>query len=465
MRLPPIYELGPDFYDPVKPALFPKALLRYRNQNAAAEIGLDKLSEQQWEQYFCHFKAMDDNLNLPLALRYHGHQFQHYNPDLGDGRGFLFAQLTNQQGKLLDLGTKGSGQTPYSRQGDGRLTLKGAFREALATELLESLGVNTSKSFSIFETGESLDRNDEPSPTRSAVLVRLSHSHIRFGTFQRLAYLNQSDNIKKLMSYVNKNYFSIFSDSTDNQTASLFFEHIMKASARCAAEWMIAGFVHGVMNTDNMNITGESFDYGPYRFLPQYDPNFTAAYFDRQGLYSFGRQPISMLWNLEQLAKSLNVAWPNVNFNITLEKFSEVFNEQLQSLFLRRLNLLKPDENSMNSSELIAQTMSQYFRFLEKSGCAYEQLFFDLHSVSNRWKTSPQVDLYQTSDFSDLVKNLEKFKIERSDLMDHPYFKKEKCCSLIINELEAIWDPIAKNDDWKLFEKKLIEIRSFRGIY
>ena len=111
-----------------------------------------------------------------------------YNPDIGDGRGFLFAQLRDGDGRLLDLGTKGSGQTPYSRFGDGRLTLKGGVREVLATEMLEALGVETSKTFSLIETGEALERNDEPSPTRSAVLVRLQHSHIRIGTFQRLAY-------------------------------------------------------------------------------------------------------------------------------------------------------------------------------------------------------------------------------------------------------------------------------------
>jgi uncharacterized protein YdiU (UPF0061 family) len=142
-----------------------------------------------------------------VALRYHGHQFRSYNPDLGDGRGFLFAQLRDREDdRLLDLGTKGSGQTPWSRGGDGRLTLKGGVREVLATSLLEALGVNTSKSLSLVETGEELMRNDEPSPTRSSVLVRLSHSHIRFGSFQRQAYLERTDNIEKLVDYSVETY-------------------------------------------------------------------------------------------------------------------------------------------------------------------------------------------------------------------------------------------------------------------
>ena len=148
-------------------------------------------TDEEWAAHFCRFEPLPGNLPQPLALRYHGHQFRVYNPDIGDGRGFLFAQLRDDRGRLLDLGTKGSGQTPYSRTADGRLTLKGGVREVLATEMLEALGVNTSKTFALFETGEELERGDEPSPTRSAVLMRLSHGHIRIGTFQRLAFFER----------------------------------------------------------------------------------------------------------------------------------------------------------------------------------------------------------------------------------------------------------------------------------
>src|SRR3954469_21937587 len=136
-------------------------------------------------------------------MRYHGHQFRVYNPELGDGRGFLFAQLREAEtNRLLDLGTKGSGETPWSRQGDGRLTLKGGVREVLAATMLEALGVPTSRAFSLIETGEDLVRGDEPSPTRSAVVPRLSHSHIRFGTFQRHAFHDRADLVKQLLEHV-----------------------------------------------------------------------------------------------------------------------------------------------------------------------------------------------------------------------------------------------------------------------
>ncbi len=194
----PILELGPASYDPVEAADFPQCLPRFLNRLWAERVGLGELEEDGWARHFCRFEPLPGNLPQPLALRYHGHQFRVYNPDIGDGRGFLFAQVRETQGRLLDLGTKGSGQTPYSRRGDGRLTLKGGVREVLATEMLEALGVNTSKSFALFETGEQLFRGDEPSPTRSSVLTRLSHGHIRIGNFQRFAFIDDADSIAKL---------------------------------------------------------------------------------------------------------------------------------------------------------------------------------------------------------------------------------------------------------------------------
>ena len=150
--------------------------------------------------------------------------------------------------------------------------------------MLEALSVNTSKSFALFETGEALERGDEPSPTRSAVLTRLSHGQIRIGTFQRLAFFGQADNIQKLTSYC---LSELYGEPGDDPLR--LFELVSDATAALAASYLAAGFVHGVLNSDNINITGESFDYGPWRFTPEWDPEFTAAYFDHYGLYAFGR--------------------------------------------------------------------------------------------------------------------------------------------------------------------------------
>src|SRR5258708_3322129 len=283
---PKILTLGPEFYDEVEPAHFPKCIPRFVNSQWAARIGIE-LDEGSWLRNFCRFEPLLDNLTHPLALRYHGHQFRVYNPEIGDGRGFTFAQLRDDHGRLLDLGTKGSGQTPYSRHADGRLTLKGGVRELLATEMLEALGINTSKSFALFETGDALERGDEPSPTRSSVLTRLSHGHIRIGTFQRLAFFGDGDNLRKLTRYCLQNLYSEPLGEEDREHALKLFDLVSGATANLAASYLAAGFVHGVLNSDNINITGESFDYGPWRFTPDWEPEFTAAYFYHYCLYAF----------------------------------------------------------------------------------------------------------------------------------------------------------------------------------
>src|SRR3954447_13935612 len=219
---PRFQTLGPEFADPVRAEAFPKTILRFRNDRAAATVGLDTLTNEEWIAHFGRFEPLPDNLDPPLAQRYHGHQFRVYNPEIGDGRGFTFAQMREAgTGRLLDLGTKGSGRTPWSRSGDGRLTLKGGVREVLATAMLEALGVPTSRSFSLIETGKNLQRNDEPSPTRSAVLTRLSWSHIRFGTFQRHAFFERGDRITALIDHAIALYYPQLEGANDRATALL----------------------------------------------------------------------------------------------------------------------------------------------------------------------------------------------------------------------------------------------------
>ncbi len=453
----PILQLGTDFYDEAVPAAFPKEILRYWNSNVfISNFELDKRS--LW-----HFKVLNNNIPSPLALRYHGHQFQQYNPQIGDGRGFLYAQIKNSN-QWYDLGTKGSGQTVYSRSGDGRLTLKGAVREALATEMLESLGVNTSKTLCIFETGEKLIRGDEPSPTRSAVLTRFSLGHIRIGTFQRLAFYKETENIKKLVSYCLHFYFQTENENLKNKSdlenIETFLQLVSRRQAKLAAEIMMAGFIHGVLNTDNINISGELFDYGPYRFLPTYDPNFIAAYFDQQGLYCFGRQPHSILWNLHQLGLSLKEAFPNLDYETVLNTFSDDFNLSIQSKFLHRLNLRCDD------SQLVAETVSDFFKFMAATKIPFEQMFFDFFGFNlNRLKASIYSKFYLGTDFEILKTHFSKMKCANEALNTHPYFSNDKPETLLIDEIESIWDNIDKKDDWSSFEKKIQSIRYMRGIY
>src|SRR4051812_44932601 len=442
-----ILELGGDFYDAVAPADFPQTILRFRNDRAAASIGVAHLSDGDWTRHFGRFEPLPDNLTVPLALRYHGHQFRVYNPDIGDGRGFLYAQLRDHDDRLLDLGTKGSGQTPYSRFGDGRLTLKGAMRELLATEMLEALGVETSKTFSLIETGEALDRNDEPSPTRAAVLVRLQHSHIRIGTFQRLATLGEDDNLRKLTAYCLRHFYA---DGSGDPARLL--DHVTGATARLAASYIAAGFVHGVLNSDNIAITAQSFDYGPWRFTPFWDGNFTAAYFDHAGLYSFGRQPEAIHWDAVQLAASLRTVAEAEALTPSLETFPDEFQRQLVLAIFGRLGIRPSADERKDSGLLVALETA-----LATKTVGIDRFFFDWRGGRRR-EASPADEAYAAEPFAEFRGAIEDYDGTEGALA-HSYWADEQPCSMHIDEVEAIWSRIDEADDWAPFQNKISAIR------
>ena len=455
--------LGGDFFDEVQPAKFPQHILRYRNQRWAERVGLGNLNEAEWLNHFSRFESLPGSYPTPLALRYHGHQFRTYNPDLGDGRGFLFAQMQDlQDGRLLDLGTKGSGRTPWSRTADGRLTLKGGVREVLATEMLEALGVDTSKTFSLVETGEDLIRGDEPSPTRSSVLVRLSHSHIRIGSFQRLLFLDQHDNIKKLLDYTIRTYMPELWREDAGERALTFLEEVCRCVAFTGAGWMLAGFVHGVLNTDNINVTGESFDYGPWRFLPVLDPTFTAAYFDQTGLYAYGRQPDTLLWNLTRLAECLLPLAEKSKLENVLHGFEPHFHRAFNAAMLRRLGLRSTSE------EAATALVRSVWKFLIDTKMPFEQFFFDWFggiASEKRAAASPSAEFYAAENFEPVFATIAAHETAPGISLDHAYFSREKPCTMLIDEVEALWEPIADSDDWSAFHAKLADIALMREAY
>ncbi len=458
---PRFMKLGPEFADPVEPARFPKEVLRFRNDRAAAAVGLDQLSDEEWLAHFARFEPLPDNQPSPLAMRYHGHQFRSYNPELGDGRGFLFAQLREgEDGRLLDLATKGSGQTPYSRTADGRLTLKGGVREVLAAAMLEALGVPTSRAFSLIETGEELERTDEPSPTRSAVLTRLSHSHIRFGTFQRHAFFKQADNITALVDHAVETYYPGLVGAQDR--ASALLAAAVERTAKLTARWMAAGFVHGVLNSDNMVVTGESFDYGPWRFLPKNDPNFTAAYFDQTGLYSFGRQPESAFWNLQQFAGTLTLVAEAEPLVEALNGFAAAYRDALKAAMLMRLGVIsRGDEEDV-------ELANAAFRALAGGGerLRWEPFFFDWFCAdADRAMTGVRRELYDTDPFAEFRDRLGRYEPDRPERLTDPYFARPEPEEMLIDEVEALWTPIAEADDWSAFNAKLARVEQARVAY
>jgi serine/tyrosine/threonine adenylyltransferase len=447
-----IANLGNDYYDDVVAAEFPQHHLRWRNDDILAQLGLDPqaVSDEDFMEAFGRFAGHPQPL---LALRYHGYQFGEYNPALGDGRGFLYGQVRDTQGELYDFGTKGSGPTPYSRGGDGMLTLKGGIREVLAAESLHRMGVRTSRCFSVIETGQKLWRGDEPSPTRSAVMVRFSRSHIRFGTFERLHYLLRPDLTRRLLDHVIAYYYPHLQDSKDKYLS--FYQELVERVAALAAQWMAAGFCHGVLNTDNMSITGESFDYGPFAFLPTYQTEFTAAYFDHSGRYSYGNQPGICKLNLELLQKPLAAAIDSTAMTEALTIFNRHYYEQYQKLMWQKLGL----EGEIDSEGL--DLLNATLELLSKSQVGYHDFFVRL---TDRWQSHWQQDPNEILTDSTWLPGTENYlaawaqlyqraALRRTDLsLISPQLQQHNPRTVPLRPLiEETWDAIADEDNWQPF--------------
>ena len=471
---PRFFDLGADYGDAVQPADFPQTVLRLRNDRAAAEVGLETLSDAEWIAHFGRFEPLPGQPG-PVAMRYHGHQFRVYNPEIGDGRGFLAAQMREvpqaaslreggdrdtQNPRLLDLGTKGSGVTPWSRHADGRLTLKGGVRETLAAAMLDSLGVPTCRILSLIETGEDLERHDEPSPTRSAVMARLSHSHIRFGTFQRAAYYGRKDQIDVLMEHAR----SLYHPAVAPGDAAGFLAAVVEASAALTAKWIAAGFVHGVLNTDNLNVTGESFDYGPWRFLPHYEPGFTAAYFDQNGLYAFARQPEAVFWNLTQLAGCLKLIAEPEPLAAALNAFGPAYIRHLRAAFLNRLGVQSlgeaADQRLLDATLALAREKKEALR--------WEPLFFDWFggfSSAARALGGVRGKTYQGEAFDAFRFALMEHEPDRPERLEHPMFAAPEPEEMLIDEVETLWSAIDTADDWAPLQAKLARLEAAKAAW
>ena len=464
---PALESLGADYYDDVVAADFPSQILRWRNDDLLAQLGLDptQVRDEDFTEAFGKFTNPPHPL---LALRYHGYQFGEYNPGLGDGRGFLYGQVRAVDGELYDFGTKGSGRTPYSRGGDGMLTLKGGVREVLAAEALHQMGIRTSRCLSMVETGLDLWRGDEPSPTRSAVMVRFSRSHIRFGTFERLNYLKRPDLIKKLLDHVIEYYYGHLSKIEVVGRYAQFYTELVERVATLVAQWMAAGFCHAVLNTDNMSITGESFDYGPFAFLPTYNPDFTAAYFDHYGRYSYGNQPGICKLNLELLQQPLVAVIDTVEMTTALAKFEDYYFAAYKQLMLSKLGWKGSttpvwDELLVTTLQLLADTQVGYHQFFYDLSQAFKLRWInDLNSILTETELMPEVvgnsgyhkwlQLYHQALSS--IQNSEFQSIATILTKSNPQ------TILLRPQIESIWEPIAQDNNWEPFYTLLATIRA-----
>ena len=451
---PALENLGDDYYDRVEAASFPEHHLRWRNDALLPTLGIEPQQTQDW--HFIEAFGLFQGVRPFLALRYHGYQFGEYNPFLGDGRGFLYGQVRGIDGQLYDFGTKGSGRTPYSRNGDGCLTLKGGVREVLAAEALHSLGVHTSRCLSLVETGESLWRGDEPSPTRASVMIRFSRSHIRFGTFERLHYLKRPDLITKLLDHVIAIYYPEVPFTEDRYAQ--FYADLVKRVAKLAAQWMAAGFCHGVLNTDNMSITGESFDYGPYGFINNYNPHFIAAYFDYGGRYSFGNQPLICQLNLELLQAPLSLVMSPSDLASGLATFADHYLHFYRALMLQKLGLDPHAPLGQLGQTLINQTLHS----LQTTEIGYHQFFTELtQSFNAGWREDESlilenVDLGKTdwSNWRSLYHQALKSLSDEEFLTIGDRLRSANPKTALLRPLiEEVWEAIAQENNWQPFQE------------
>lgn len=297
----------------------------------------------------------------PLAMIYSGHQFGSYNPQLGDGRGLLIGQVAGPEGHY-DLHLKGAGMTPYSRMGDGRAVLRSSIREYLAGEALHALGIPTTRALAI--TGSSMPVYREEVET-AAIVTRLARTHIRFGHFEFFFYTRQYEALKQLADHCIALYFPEFAGQADQY--ALFLQQVTHRTARLIAHWQAYGFAHGVLNTDNMSILGETFDFGPYGFLDDYEPGFICNHSDHGGRYAFDQQPSIGLWNLNALAHALSPLMAMDELKRILGEYQPVLVQQWASLMRARLGLQQTDAGDEQLTadllDLMAESRVDYTRF------------------------------------------------------------------------------------------------------
>lgn len=289
-------ELSLDFV----PAVPPRPELVAINASLAADLGLDIdwLRSQEGVATLAGANVTPDS--TPIAMAYAGHQFGGYSPRLGDGRAVLLGELTTTGGDLVDLHLKGSGRTPFARGGDGKASIGPMLREFLMAEAMHALGVPTARALSVVATGEYVQR-DIPEP--GAVLARVATSHLRVGTFEYAARLGPDTVMPRLVDEAIERHYP---ESADSENVALaLLRSVVEAQAELIARWMLVGFVHGVMNTDNMTISGQTIDYGPCAFVEAYDPAAVFSSIDHGGRYAYGNQPSIALWDLTRLAETL----------------------------------------------------------------------------------------------------------------------------------------------------------------
>ncbi len=328
------------FFVPCKASKVPEPSLLIFNQLLADELNLDARTLQTpLGAEILSGNQMPDGA-FPLAQAYAGHQFGNFSPQLGDGRALLLGEIMDSQGRRQDLQLKGSGRTPFSRSGDGKAALGPVLREYLISEAMHALGIPTTRSLAAVTTGEKVFRE---TPLPGAVLTRVSSSHLRVGTFEFFAARGETDKVRRLADYAIARHYSEALDAENHYLS--FLKSVASAQISLVAHWMSIGFIHGVMNTDNTAISGQTIDYGPCAFMDTFSPMTVFSSIDVQGRYAYGNQPPIIMWNLIRLAETLvPVIHDDENYAIELlteeaENFESAYKDIWLTYMLPKIGL------------------------------------------------------------------------------------------------------------------------------
>ncbi|MGB1111286.1 MAG: protein adenylyltransferase SelO [Gammaproteobacteria bacterium] len=348
----------------VQPAKVPAPRLLAWNEELAKQLGLSEIarSDDERAQLFGGNQTPDGA--KPIALAYAGHQFGHFVPQLGDGRAILLGEVIGADGKRRDIQLKGSGQTPFSRRGDGKSSLGPVIREYLLSEAMHRLGIPTTRALAAVATGETVYRE---SGVPGGVLTRVAASHMRVGTFEYFAARGDKEALKTLADYAMDRHYPEARNA--DQPISAFFAGVVENQARLIAQWMSVGFIHGVMNTDNCAISGETLDYGPCAFMDEFDYDKVFSSIDGQGRYAFSRQPATAQWNLARLAECLmELDEPRESLIEGLNRFQGVFEQAYYSRMANKLGIGQPKESD---HELI----NEWLQWLQDQGLDFTLSF------------------------------------------------------------------------------------------
>lgn len=387
--------MGAEFYSalPANPPADLKLIID--NRELREQIGLTDEDLNKIQSYCLNPNANDFDT---FAMVYAGHQFGQFVNQLGDGRGIFLGQTNHD----YDLHLKGAGKTPYSRFGDGRAVLRSSIREYIASEVMNNLNIPSTRAVALFISEEKVLRDSYES---SAVLLRSSQSHIRFGHFEFFHYRNKSKQVKKLADYAIENY-SLFNESAEEPYVN-FFQTIVQKTAQMISKWQGVGFCHGVMNTDNFSILGETFDYGPYAFMESLNPEFICNTSDYEGRYRYSNQPYIGLWNCSALGEALKTLIPEAKIEEILKTYEQEFSSNLRKIYLDKLGLT---EHQPGDDELI----QDYLSLINNENLDYTQSFRSLVKIIQ------EEDLIEGSGSLEKWKKrfLKRHEFEKSDLRD-----------------------------------------------